>query len=344
MGTILARRRADGSTAYMGKIIMKQAGAVIHRESQTFDRHRDAKAWLAKRETELRESGPPKPPQTLAAAIQRFLDEDRRGISRSRACTLEAMQEHPIGQMDCAAIRSQDIVAYAQALGETRQPQTVDGWMSELAGVFSIAGPAWGFPLDLEEMKAARRVMARLCITARSAERERRPSVEEMDRLMAFFAARAPQAAPMGLVAAFAMFSTRRQGEVVRIRWDDLEPGRVLVRDMKHPGGARGNHVWCQLTPEAEAIALGMPRVDERIFPYSVDAVQAAWTRACQVVGISDLRFHDLRHEGISRLFEMGWTIPQVAAVSGHRSWASLKRYAHLRHSGDRWAGWVTRR
>jgi hypothetical protein len=41
------------------------------------------------------------------------------------------------------------------------------------------------------------------------------------------------------------------------------------------------------------------------------------------------LHFHDLRHEGISRLFEMGRTIPQAASVSGHRSWASLQRYSH---------------
>lgn len=55
---------------------------------------------------------------------------------------------------------------------------------------------------------------------------------------------------------------------------------------------------------------------------------------------IDDLRFHDLRHTGISRLFEMGRTIPQVACVSAHRSWSSLKRYAHIRQSGDRLTGW----
>jgi integrase len=52
------------------------------------------------------------------------------------------------------------------------------------------------------------------------------------------------------------------------------------------------------------------------------------------------LHFHDLRHEGISRLFEVGRSIPQVAAVSGHRSWQSLQRYAHLRQTGDKYAGW----
>ena len=50
--------------------------------------------------------------------------------------------------------------------------------------------------------------------------------------------------------------------------------------------------------------------------------------RAC---GIADLHFHDLRHEGVSRLFEKGYAIEQVSLVSGHRSWSSLKRYTNLR-------------
>ncbi|MBN9403835.1 MAG: tyrosine-type recombinase/integrase [Burkholderiales bacterium] len=48
---------------------------------------------------------------------------------------------------------------------------------------------------------------------------------------------------------------------------------------------------------------------------------------------------HDLRHECISWLFERGWNIPHVATVSGHRSWASLKRYTQIRQVGDKYQG-----
>jgi integrase len=88
------------------------------------------------------------------------------------------------------------------------------------------------------------------------------------------------------------------------------------------------------------AIIDAMPRRGKEIFPYSVDAIGAAFTRACKILGIEDLHFHDLRHDGISRLFEMGKTIPQAASVSGHRSWSSLKRYSHLRQTGDKYSGW----
>ena len=46
--------------------------------------------------------------------------------------------------------------------------------------------------------------------------------------------------------------------------------------------------------------------------------------------GITDLHFHDLRHEAISRLFEKGLQIHEVARISGHRDWKQLKRYTQL--------------
>jgi hypothetical protein len=69
--------------------------------------------------------------------------------------------------------------------------------------------------------------------------------------------------------------------------------------------------------PEAEKVIASMPKVAPEIFPVTTDAVSASFTRACQFLNIEDLHFHDLRHDGVSRLFEMGWNIPKVSAVSG---------------------------
>ena len=122
-------------------------------------------------------------------------------------------------------------------------------------------------------------------------------------------------------VILFAIFSTRRQEEITTIRWADIEPGRILVRDMKHPGDKLGNDTWCDLVPEAERIIAAMPKVAPEIFPFTTDAISAAFTRACYTTGINTeqmppdkrLHFHDLRHDGVSRLFELGWTIPHAA-------------------------------
>ena len=223
-----------------------------------------------------------------------------------------------------------------------RQPQTVSNYLSHLAACFAVARPAWGYPLDPQEMTAATIVAKRLGVTTRSRKRDRRPTIEELDRLINAFDRRKAGSNPMGDIVLFAMFSTRRQDEITRLAWADLdeEHSRILVRDMKHPGEKIGNDHWLDLPPEALAVILRQPRDGDLIFPYSTDAITASFTRTCKVVGIEDLHFHDLRHDGVSRLFEMGWTIPQVAMVSGHRSWTSLKRYTHIRERGDKYAGW----
>lgn len=157
---------------------------------------------------------------------------------------------------------------------------------------------------------------------------------------MEHFGGRRSDSCPMQKIVAFAIFSTKRQEEITLLRWDDLDGDRILVRAMKDPQNKPTDNVLCELTPEALAIIDSMPRTDDRIFPFSADAISANFTRASQFLEIVDLHFHDLRHEGISRLFEMGRTIPQVATVSGHRSWSSLKRYTHIRQTGDKYAGW----
>lgn len=84
---------------------------------------------------------------------------------------------------------------------------------------------------------------------------------------------------------------------------------------MKHPGAKIGNDVWCTLLPEARSIIEGMPRDEERIFPYNPDTISKNFTDAYKLLGMEDLHFHDLRHERISRLFEMGWDILRAATV-----------------------------
>jgi integrase len=201
-------------------------------------------------------------------------------------------------------------------------------------------------------MKDAMFVLRRNRKVAKSNKRERRPTLPELDKLLTYFAQRqerVPHSAPMVRIVIFALFSTRRMEEITRIRWSDLQQphdghlGRVLVRDMKNPGQKIGNDVWCDLPPEALAVMeeqRGTSGEGECIFPYTVDAIGAAFTRACKMVGVEDLHFHDLRHEGVSRLFEMGWNVPQAAAVSGHRSWSSLQRYSQFRKVGDKYKGW----
>lgn len=346
MGTITARKRKDGSVGYMARVRVMRDGVTYH-ETDTFDRRPAASAWMKKRERELVKpsaiAGLKTADPTLAKAIDRYTEESIKEIGRTKAQVLKAIKSYPIADMPCSTIKSKDIVEFLQSL--TCQPQTVGNYASHLAAIFAIARPMWDYRLDDREMKDAITVARRMGITSRSIQRNRRPTLDELNKLLAHFIERrkrVPQAMPMHRVIVFALFSTRRQEEITRIAWEDFqkEHKRVLVRDMKYPGEKLGNDTWVDLPAEAIQVIEGMSKNKPEIFPYSADAITANFTRACKLLDIQDLHFHDLRHEGISRLFEMGWNIPHVAAVSGHRSWVSLKRYTHIRESGDKYAGW----
>lgn len=348
MGTITARKKADGTVSYTAQIRIRRDGVLAHSEAKTFERRPAAAAWMKKREKELEAPGAIDRAKgdriTLRKAIERYEEEATRAMGRTKLQVLAAIKAAPIAELACDRVGSAEIVEYLQSLDV--QPQTVGNYASHLQAVFAVARPAWGYPLDLQAMKDAVTVGKRLGLVGRSRQRDRRPTMDELDKLLTYFTdrrQRVPQAMPMAKVIAFALFSTRRQDEIVRIRWADYDEtgGRIMVRDMKNPGEKQGNDVWVDVPQPAQRIIATMPRQKPEIFPYSTDATTANFTRACRLLEIEDLHFHDLRHEGVSRLFEMGWNIPRVATVSGHRSWVSLKRYTHVRQQGDRYDGWV---
>jgi integrase len=119
--------------------------------------------------------------------------------------------------------------------------------------------------------------------------------------------------------------SSRREAEICRLEWadNDMDARTGLVRDAKHPTAKEGNHKPFKYTSEAWAIAERQPRTSEYVFPCDPRSIGAAFTRACRVLGTDNLRFHDLRHEATSRLFERGYHIHEVAQFTLHESWAS---------------------
>ena len=92
-------------------------------------------------------------------------------------------------------------------------------------------------PLELQAIDDAAFICRKEGMTAKSRQRDRRPTIGELDQLLEFYGAMRLSKIPMAEVVLFALFSSRRQDEICRIRWEDVDEGkqRVLVRDMKHP-------------------------------------------------------------------------------------------------------------
>ena len=353
MGTITVRKRKDGSTGYTAQIRIMQKGVTVYQESQTFDRKATAQAWIKRVETEMSVPGAIEKANRSGVTVKEMIDrylleyEKLRPLGKTKRATLKAIGETWLGKLEDREITSQKLVEYAdrRMTDDGIQAQTVGNDLAHLGAVLSVARPAWGYDIDPMAMPDARKVLRKMGAVTRSKERNRRPTLEELDKLFQYFGEmrdRRKQEIDMVRVTAFALFSTRRQEEITRIKWNALDEQRqmVLITDMKNPGQKYGNDVWCHVPDEAWRIMMSMPKVAEDVFPYNSRSISASFTRACHFLEIDDLHFHDLRHDGVSRLFEMGWDIPKVASVSGHRDWNSMRRYTHLKGNGDPYENW----
>lgn len=345
MGSILSRKRKDGSFGHTAQIRLKAGGKIVFTESKTFDRKPAADAWLKKRETELAQPGALVKPADplLKDVIDQYNLEKMKDHGKTKTQVLNTIKSSEIGGLRCSEINSQTLLKFAQSIDA--QPSTRGNYMSHLASIFSVAKPAWGYPLEHLAMDDARVVLGKLGLIGKSKHRSRRPTLDELDKLMKHFTiveAKRSNVLPMTKLIPFAIFSTRRVAEITRIEGKDLDKAnrQIVVRDMKNPGEKKGNDVATTLTTEALRLIELKPDTNGIIWPYNEKTISTSFTRACKILGIDDLRLHDLRHEGISRLFELGWTIPQVANVTGHRSWSSLTRYTHIRQTGDKYKNW----
>jgi integrase len=207
-------------------------------------------------------------------------------------------------------------------------PGTVIRDLGLLRSIFEVARLEWDLPLQENPVAKVRKPKA-------PDPRERRLLPGELERLLE--AVKACRNQWLRSIILLAVETGMRRGELLSLRWDDVcfDTNTVLIRITKN-GHARR----IPLSPDAVIILEGRQRHSDTntdmVFPISANAFRLAWERCRRRVAstypdITDLRFHDLRHEAVSRFFELGLSVPEVALISGHRDPRMLFRYTHLR-------------
>lgn len=236
-----------------------------------------------------------------------------------------------LGDVDARKLSPDDLLTYCtQRKDEGAGPYTLNMEISKLGTVLRYAGSAKGLELP-ETIKHARPLLTHMGLIGGGGKRERRPTEDEIDSIYNHLKN------GRGLVFAeavlFAIATAMRRGEVCSVTWSDVDRDKklILIRDRKDPRKKAGNDQWIPLLPSAWELIERQPKVDDRIFPIHPQTLSKYFTEACRDLAIPDLHFHDLRHEGTSRLFEEGYDIPQVALVTGHKKWDNLKRYTNLK-------------
>lgn len=329
------RLRDNGK--FQAIVRVKQGGVQVHTESRMFDTERLARDWKLRVTREIKARGPVE--RQLSTTTMEDLIEDyrkareaARPMGRSMHGDLDllisALGKRPLHSLSPGLWSDFARKRHAEGAG----PATVKHNLSIARALLNAAKPMFGINVDGSSVVAALKALETAGFVSNSQQRERRPSQAELDRLVAEFLRvqnHPSTVIPMHKIVPLAVALPRRMGELCAMRWLDYNGGVMTLRDTKHPRRPRTEHV--PVPPAARAMLDAIPRIDERVLPYVADSVGASFERACDRVGIKDLRFHDLRHEGICRLFETGLSIPEVAMISGHTSWSTLKRYTHLR-------------
>ena len=129
-----------------------------------------------------------------------------------------------------------------------------------------------------------------------------------------------------------------RRGELLGItRAEVSHAGRLWrIEKLHHKGEQHGHERTVILS--ARAIDIVRRRMkglvgEDRLFSLNGQDARTRFRKACRLAGVRGLRFHDLRHEGISRFAEAGMSLGELKAQSGHKTTAMLGRYVNARES-----------
>ncbi|WP_019615468.1 tyrosine-type recombinase/integrase [Psychromonas ossibalaenae] len=330
--SIQTRTLASGEARFKTTVVVKKNGSIIHREAKTFKKKELARTWGKNKTAELEEFGVNKHKTcSIGQLIDTFID-DRflwDGTGRTKQYVIKMLRDCDIANIQSDSLKTSDIIEHCKnRLSAGAKPQTIYHDIAYLRSVMKKALPVFDIKANFEIFEEAVPVLIDMKLVGKSNKRTRRPTTDEIERLKEGLLKRQNTRAngqiriPFIDILDFSILTCMRIGEVCALRWDDLNEGHktITVRDRKDPRKKEGNHMIVPLLAGSFDIIIQQEKSNALIFPYNSRSVTAGFQRVRNELGIEDLRYHDLRREGASQLFEKGYSIEEVAQVTGHRN------------------------
>lgn len=297
--------------------------------SKSFKTKLEAQEWATKTEYELNSgifiNRNEAERISLAELIDRYLQE----VSPSKKGYLQELPrlnalKRSIGQYRILQIQSKHIAQYRDhRLKSGKSTSTILNELSLLSQVFEMAIKEWSIPIANNPCKLIKK-------PRQPKGRERR--LADFEESILLSACKASRAILLHSLVVLALETAMRLGELLKLTWDDVDISKrtATLWDTKN-----GDKRIVPLSSNALNVIEKLPRniTNNRLFwTWSAkDGVANVWRRTCKKAGISNLHFHDLRHEATSRLFEKGLNVIEVSSITGHKSLQMLKRYTHLK-------------
>lgn len=332
-------KNKNGSFSYRIYVNNSSSGKLI-RESKTFSTRQLAIDWADKRLKEIERAAiyGEVSKSTIGDIILKYQENYSKNYGRSKNYDVMRLSKQDIAKVKICELSSKDLIKHCAERNKTVKPQTAINDLIWLRTIISTMSAVDGFDYDPSVFERATIIMKKEKLIGKSKQRTRRPTKKELFRLSKYFG-KSKSKIPILHIMWFAIFSARRLSEIIRIEWEDNDNIKKtgMVRDAKHPTQKKGNNRRFKYTKSAWKIVERQPKQGKYIFPYNPKTITKMFTRACCYLNIEDLHFHDLRHEGTSRLFEMGYAIEQVQQFTLHEEWRTLARYTHIKPEDIAW-------
>ncbi len=313
MATIRKRRNKNWQAVVRFKGLKSQ--------SKTFERKTDAVVWAKQIEAEMHRGSfvdtSESESVTIHDLIERYLgplDMSNRTNRIAKSCCDMLAKE--LGKYSCARLSPSHIADYRDKRLKEVSPTTVNHGLSMLYKLLKLAQDEWGipFPQGIPKVKKPKRPRGR----------NRRLEGDEEGLLLDELS----DNQVMISVFIVAVETAMRRSEMATAQWQEIDWQRQILF---LPKTKNGDTRTVPLSDRAIEALKATPNTGELIFGITANSMSQAFKRACERAGIEGLRFHDLRHEATSRLFEKGLNTMEVATITGHKTLSMLNRYTHLR-------------
>ena len=265
--------------------------------------------------------------QTKDMQLSELLDRYLRDVSPRKRSSTDKFHLRNLSK-ELGSCRMMDLCPYHlaayrdQRLKQVSQA-TVFREMSIFCHVLKTAVDDWGLNLPVEKFRAVRK-------PSLPPGRMRRLSADEQAKVdVALSCCRNPI---VKSVFNFALATGMRRGEVLSLTWPNVDfENRVAFLPITKNGEPRRVPLSTEAIETLQSVRESVWREKGRVFPTTANTVRLAWERAKRRAGVENLRFHGLRHEAISRFFELGLSVPEVSLISGYKDARMLFRYTHLK-------------
>ena len=292
-------------------------------QTKSFSHKDDAQRWVRLTETQIETHELPKAPPSYPSfkeTIQRYSQEIsifKKGHNPEKY-RLAKLTQLKWATKPLNEICSSHIAELRLSRIKEVTPPTVRKELYLISSIFETARKEWGFTRLTNPVSSIRMP------SAANPRRTRIPP-ETLTRLMEAVEVSNHPLLPTLIIVA--LETGMRRSELIRLKWTDINKDMAYLEDTKN-----GHSRYVPLSDTARQAIDTLPKQSEEVFPMSANAVRLAWERLKNKHNIEGLRFHDLRHEAISRMFDEGLTVPEVASISGHRTVSMLFRYAHTQN------------